>query len=408
MLIRDIRTLVVVPPGPLRGMETRAIDTIVDAALLIRDERIEWFGPAEAAPDDSGEAISAEGGCVIPGLVDPHTHIPFVGDRSGEFARRVAGESYLSIMEAGGGIRVTTQAVRDASAEQLVNENLPRLARMLKLGVTTCECKSGYGLTIADELKQLRAIARLARVQPIELVATYLGAHAVPAEYDDRADDFADMIAAPEVMRQIVEERLAEFCDVFCDRGAFDVAQSRRVLLNAHGAGLKLKLHADELVQIGATRLAGELHAISADHLETIDDGGIAALREAGTIAVVLPGTSFFLGIEHCDARRLIEAGLPVALSTDYNPGSSHIENLHLIMNIACCQLRMTPNEVLAACTANAAAAIDRHDRIGAIARGHQADLVILDTPDLERWFYTPGRSHVQRVIKRGRVVHEV
>ncbi|RMF74792.1 MAG: imidazolonepropionase, partial [Planctomycetota bacterium] len=248
MLIRDIQTLAIVPPGPLRGSEMRNIETIRDAALLIEGERIAWFGPFVDAPDDpSGEVISAEGGCVIPGLIDPHTHIPFAGDRSEEFVRRVAGESYLSIMEAGGGIRVTTEAVRAASEDQLVDENLPRLTRMLRRGVTTCECKSGYGLTVEDEFKQLRAIARLRELQPVELVATYLGAHAVPAEYDGRADEFVDLIGSPQVMHRIAGERLAEFCDVFCDRGAFDVEQSRRVLKNALEAGLKVKLHADEL-----------------------------------------------------------------------------------------------------------------------------------------------------------------
>jgi imidazolonepropionase len=238
-------------------------------------------------------------------------------------------------------------------------------------------------------------------------VPTYLGAHAVPAEFEGRADEFADVISNEALLEQIASEKLARFCDVFCDRGAFDVEQSRRVLARATRAGLTPKLHADELAQIGATRLAGELNAVSADHLETIDDGGIAALRDAGTIAVVLPGTSFFLGIEHCDARRLIDAGLPVALSTDYNPGSSMIESLPLIMNIACCQLRMTPAEVLVAVTANAAAALKLNDRIGAIQEGYDADLVILDAPTLDEWFYTPGRNRVRTVIKHGEVVRQ-
>lgn len=402
MLIGEIGELVVIPPGPAMRSATR----INDAAILVEDGRITWFGSGTEAPESAdGERISANGGCVVPGLIDPHTHIPFAGERSGEFERRLAGESYLSIMESGGGIRVTTQAVREASQAELVEQNLPRLARMLECGVTTCECKSGYGLTVEDELKQLRAIRDLAARQPIELVPTYLGAHALPAEYDGRADEFIDMISDPAVMRRIADEGLARFCDVFCDRGAFDVEQSRRVLERGRAAGLVPKLHADELAQIGATRLAGEVGAISADHLETIDEGGIAAMLNAGTIAVVLPGTSFFLGIEHCNARRLIEAGLPVALSTDCNPGSSHIDNLQLIMQIACCQLRMTPIEVLAACTANAAAAIGMQDRIGAIAEGHQADLVILDAANLAEWFYTPGRNRVRAVVKAGEVI---
>ena len=407
MIIRDIGSLVVVPSGPLAGGRMRDVNVIRDAALVVENGRIAWFGTSTEAPAiASGPALSADGGCVIPGLIDPHTHIPFAGHRAGEFARRIAGESYLSIMESGGGIRVTTQAVREATDDDLVNANLPRLKRMLELGVTTCECKSGYGLAPEHELKQLRAIRRLNELQQIELIPTYLGAHALPAEFDGRPEEFIDTIGDPELLKHIADEKLAVFCDVFCDQGAFNVDQSRRVLTRAKEAGLKIKLHADELAQIGATRLAGELHAVSADHLETIDDAGVEALKQGGTIAVVLPGTSFFLGIEHCNSRRLIDAGLPVALSTDCNPGSSMIESLQLIMNIACCQLRMPPIEVLTAVTANAAAALDLHGRIGAIREGYDADLVILDSPTLDEWFYTPGRNRVKTVIKRGEVVH--
>jgi len=408
MLIRDIAGLVVVPPGPLPGERMRAVNIVRDAAVLIEDGRFAWFGAVGDAPaPKDGQTLSANQGCVVPGLIDPHTHIPFVGDRAEEFARRIAGESYLSIMESGGGIRVTTQAVREATEQQLVEENLPRLRRMLALGVTTCECKSGYGLAPKHELKQLRAIRELDRRQPIELIPTYLGAHALPAEFEGRADEFIERVASEALLQQIANEKLARFCDVFCDKGAFTVEQAQRVLARAVKAGLTPKLHADELAQIGATRLAGELKAISADHLEQIDEAGIAALKEAGTVGVVLPGTSFFLGIEHCDARRLISAGLPVALSTDCNPGSSMIESLPLVMNIACCQLRMTPAEVLVAVTANAAAALDQHHRLGAIAQGYDADLLILDASTLDEWFYTPGRNRARMVIKHGEVVYE-
>jgi imidazolonepropionase len=409
LLIKDIGTLAAVPPGPLAGARMRGVHTIKNAALLVQDARIAWFGPAADAPSvDQAETLSAGDGCLIPGLIDPHTHIPFVGDRSGEFVRRLAGESYLSIMESGGGIRVTTAAVRQATLEQLVEENLPRLQRMLALGVATVECKSGYGLTPEHELKQLRAIRQLDQRQPIDLVPTYLGAHALPAEFEGRSDEFIELMGSAELLGQVAREGLARFCDVFCDRGAFTVEQAQRVLTRAAAAGLRPKLHADELAQIGATRLAGQLGAVSADHLERIDDAGIQALKAAGTIALVLPGTSFYLGIEHCDARRLIEAGLPVALATDYNPGSCMIESLPLIMNIAACQLRLTPSEILAACTANAAAALDLHRRTGAIAEGFDADLVVLDAPTLDDWFYTPGRSRVRTVLKHGQVVYQV
>ena len=406
LLIKDIHTLAVVPPGPLAGMEMRNVPTIENADLLIKDGKIAWFGPAgESSPTGDSETLSAGGGCLVPGLIDPHTHIPFVGNRSGEFVRRLAGESYLSIMESGGGIRVTTSAVRQATQEQLVEENLPRLRRMLALGVTTVECKSGYGLTPEHELKQLRAIRALDQQQPIDLVPTYLGAHALPAEFEGRSDEFIDLVGGEELLTRIASEGLARFCDVFCDRGAFTVEQARRVLTRAAAAGLRPKLHADELAQIGATRLAGDVSAVSADHLEHIDEAGIAAMKSSGTIAVVLPGTSFYLGIEHCHARRLIEAGLPVALATDYNPGSCMIESLPLIMNIAACQLRLTPMEILTACTANAAATLDIHRHTGAIANGFDADLVVLDAPTLDDWFYTPGRSRIRYVLKHGQVV---
>jgi imidazolonepropionase len=408
MLLRDIGKLLVVPPGPLAGARMRNVPALANAALLARDGKIAWFGPASQAPCGTDEpSVSARGGCVIPGLIDSHTHLTFAGERSGEFVRRVAGESYASIMQSGGGIRVTCDAVRRASEEELIDLSRPRLRRMLTWGVTTCECKSGYGLAVEHELKQLRAVRALRAEQPIELLATFLGAHAVPAEFHGRPDDYLDEVCAEDVMRRIGAEGLAGFCDVFCDSVAFDVPQARRVLERARRAGLKLKLHADQISQIGASRLAAEVGAVSADHLEMIDEGGVDALLRAGVIATVLPGCSFFLGVEHCDARRLIRAGLPVALATDLNPGSSHIESLPLVMNIACCQLRMLPEETLTACTANAAAALGLQGRLGAIAVGFDADLVTLDARDLADWLYTPGRNRVQQVIKRGALAFE-
>lgn len=407
LLIEDIGTLVVVPPGPRAGRRMRDVPQVHDAALLVRDRRIAWFGPAADAPLDEGAAtLSAGGGCVIPGLIDAHTHIPFAGDRSGEFVRRLRGESYVQIMESGGGIASTARAVRSASLDELVVENLPRLQRMLEHGVTRVECKSGYGLTPEDELKQLDAIRELNHQQPISLEATYLGAHALPPEFAGRADAYVETIASEELLATIATRGLARFCDVFCDRGAFTVEQARRILMRAAGVGLRARIHADELAQIGASRLAAEVRAVFADHLEQIDDAGIAALCEAGTVAIVLPGTSFFLGIPHCDARRLIEAGLPVALATDFNPGSCMIDSLPWIMNIACCELRMMPEEVLVACTANAAAALDVHQQSGAIEIGFDADITVLDVPSLEAWFYTPGRPRVRTVIKSGHVVY--
>jgi imidazolonepropionase len=407
LLVTQIGALAVVPPGPVPGPRMQHVTMIPDAALLVRDGRIAWFGPARQAPLDEGSVmVSAHGGCVIPGLIDAHTHIPFVGDRSGEFIRRLAGESYLSIMEGGGGIRGTCRAVRSATLDELVAANLPRLHRMLEYGVVRAECKSGYGLSPEHEVKQLEAIRELDRQQPIDLEPTYLAAHALPDEFDGRPDEYLETITAPPLLAEITRRGLARFCDVFCDRGAFNVAQARRVLERGLAVGLRPKLHADELAQIGASALAGDVQAVTADHLEHIDDAGIAALQAGNTVPVVLPGASFFLGTPHCDARRLIAAGLPVALATDYNPGSCMIESLPWIMNIACCQLRMLPADVLGAGTANAAAALDVHRHTGAVEIGYDADLTVLEVPSLEAWFYTPGRPRVRAVIKAGHVVY--
>ena len=405
LLIDNIRTLATVPPGPLCGPRMDDWPIIDHAALLIENGKIAWFGPADDAPRAPGvQRLDAGGGTLIPGLIDCHTHIPFAGDRVQEFVRRLRGESYLSILQSGGGIRVTTRAVRAATLQQLMEQNEPRLRRMLADGVTTVEIKSGYGLTPEHELRQLLAIANLAARTPLDLIPTYMGAHALPAEFEGRPDEFIDAVSEPAFLSKLAVG-LARFCDIFCDRGAFTVDQSRRFLTRAKSAGLKLKLHADELAQIGASRLAGELGAVSADHLEHLDDAGIAAMKAAGTVAVVLPGTSFFLGIPHADARRMIAAGLPVAIATDFNPGSCMIESLPFVLNVACCQLRLQTREILAACTANAAAALALQDRIGAISVGYQADLTLLEAASLDDWLYRPGRHAVRAVIKRGQVV---
>jgi len=276
---------------------------------------------------------------------------------------------------------------------------------MLRNGVTTVEVKSGYGLTVADELKMLEAVHRLQSLQPIELVATYLAAHTTPKEFDGRSDAYLDTMFDDKVLARLRDEGLAEFCDAFCETTAFSVEQARRVLTTAKRFGLRPKVHADQITQMGASTLAGEVGAISADHLEKINDTGIASMRRAGSVAVLLPGCSWFLGVEQAPARRLIEADLPVAVATDYNPGSSMVESLPLVMSIACTQMRLTPIEAVVAATANAAAAVNRLDRLGGIRVGMQADLVALDVPTVERWLYEPGRNCVRTVLKAGRAV---
>ncbi len=407
LAITNIGELVLVPPGPVRGSSMGAIPCLEHVAVVIDNGLVAWIGAMNDldAPADC-EILDAFGGCVLPGLIDCHTHTVFAGAREAEFVKRIEGKPYAQIAEEGGGIRVTVEAVRNASCEELVELALPRLQRMLENGVTTVEIKSGYGLTVDDEFKMLRAIRKLADLQPIELAATYLAAHTTPREFADRPDDYLDAILSDTVLARIRDEGLAEFCDVFCERTAFDVERSRRVLMAAAKFGLRGKLHADQITQIGATGLAGEVGAISADHLETIDQGGIDALKQAGSIAVLLPACSWFLGVEQAPARQLIEADLPVAVATDYNPGSSMVESLPLAMTIACTQMRMTPTEVVVATTANAAAAINRHDRIGAIKVGLQADLTVLEAPNHARWLYEPGRNGIRATLKAGKLVH--
>lgn len=406
LLVTNIGELVLYPRGPLVGAAMRDVQRVADAAVLIDGARIVACGRRVDVERPAGcEELDAGGGCVVPGLIDCHTHTVFAGSRAAEFVQRIEGRSYVEIAEAGGGIRSTMRAVRAASEDELVEVALPRLGRMLVAGTTTAEVKSGYGLTVVDELKMLRAVRRLGALQPVELVGTYLAAHTVPPEFVGRADAYLDEVLADEVLATIAGEGLAEFCDVFVERGAFGVEQGRRVLMTAARHGLRPRVHADQITQMGASRLAGEVGAVSADHLETIDAAGLAALRAAGTVAVLLPACSLFLGVEQADARRVIDAGVPVAVATDLNPGTAMVESLALTLSIACTQMRMTPVEALVAATANAAAVLGRAERVGAIAVGMQADLLVLAVKRVEEWLYEVGRNCVARVVKSGWVV---
>lgn len=406
LLIRNIAQLVVVPPGPVRGVAMNSPEMIANAAIVVEDARIVWIGRFDAAPAGPfDETIDARGGTVVPGLVDCHTHAVFAGSREDEFVRKIEGANYIEILEAGGGIRNTMRAVRAATVDQLVAASRPRLQRMIEWGATTVEVKSGYGLSPDDELKMLRAVQVLATELPIDLVPTYLGAHTVPPEFENRPEEYLDSITSESVFAQLRDEKLAEFADVFCERGAFTVEQSQRFLKKCRGFGLIPKIHSEQITFTGATRMAVGLGAASADHLECVDDATIAALLDSNTIPVVLPGCSFFLHSETAPARKMIAAGLPLALATDCNPGSCMIESLPLVMSIAATMLRMTPMECLVACTANAAAALCRADQIGAIAVGHRADLLVLDIPNVNAWVYRVGVNPVAKVIKDGKII---
>jgi imidazolonepropionase len=385
----------------------RAPPLIPDGATVLRDSSIAWLGASAdlpALPPDA-EVIDASGKIVLPGFIDSHTHLIFAGSREEEFEQRLQGMSYQQIAARGGGINATVQRVRQASREELKRLARRRLDRLLQFGVTTVEVKSGYGLTPADELKCLEVIAELNAEGPLELVPTFLGAHAVPPEFRSDRNGYLRLLIDT-MLPEIARARLAEFCDVFCETGVFSLEESDHILTRARDLGFRLKLHADELTPLGGAELAARLGAVSADHLLCITDAGIDALARAGTVATLLPGTAFFLGMPYAPARRLIDRGVPVALASDCNPGTCPTENLPLVGAMACTQMKMLPAEVVTALTFNAAAALGRADRLGSLTVGKQADLVICDVPDYRHLFYHFGVNHVWRVIKRGRVVY--
>lgn len=406
LVVRNISEICTGPVGPTPLNGELVLTRQRNSAIGIEGDTIAWIRDDDPKnwPTDAN-VIDANRGCVIPGLIDCHTHTVFAGTREDEYVQRAQGLSYAEIARRGGGIKNTVDAVRQCSVDELVELALPRLQRMLALGVTTVEIKSGYGLTVEDELKMLRAAKRLGELQPIEIVGTYLAAHTIPREFDGDGDAYLDVVLDRKVLDQIRAEGLADFADVFCETTAFNVEQSRRFLTTCADAGLTPRIHADQITQIGASKLAAEVGASSADHLERIDDESIQAMQRAGTVAVLLPACSFYLGVEQAPARRIIDAGLPVAIATDFNPGSSVVESLPLTMSIACSQLGMTPAQALAATTANAAAVLKRESKIGAIKEGMQADLTILDVPTIEQMCYFAGRNCTRKVIKKGRAI---
>jgi imidazolonepropionase len=410
LVIRNAEQIVAVTQSSerlLRGPAMRTPALLTQASVILLDDRISWMGATSqlpALPADA-EIVDATGKCVLPGFVDSHTHLIFAGSREGEFEQRLLGATYQEIAAHGGGINATVRRVRQSSKAELKALARPRLGRLLAAGVTTVEVKSGYGLTLADELKSLEAIAELNSEGPWELVPTFLGAHAVPPEFTGDRAGYVRLVI-DEMLPEIARSKLADFCDVFCETGVFGLDESTAILTRAKGLGLQLKIHADELTPLGGAELAARLNATSADHLLCITDRGIDALAAAGTVATLLPGTAFFLGLPYAPARRLLDRGLPVAVASDCNPGTCMTENLPLVGAMACTQMKMLPGEVVAAMTLNAAAALGRSDRIGSLEVGKQADLVICDIPDYRLLFYHFGMNHVWRVFKRGRLVY--
>ena len=363
---------------------------IPDAAMAWDSSgRISWVGTQKDLPQAyaTAERIDAGGRLVIPGLVDCHTHLAFAGWRADEFVQRSLGRSYLEISRSGGGILSTVRATRAAGEDQLANRAKGFLQEMLALGITTVECKSGYGLDEENELKLLRVYRRLAAEQPVRLVATFLGAHVVPPEFRERRKEYLEFLIQRMIPR-VARERLAAFCDVFVEDSAYTVEEARQIFRAAAAQGLRAKLHADQLTSGGGAELAAEVGAVSADHLECISDGGIRALAGAGVVAVGLPLASMYLNQPPLPARRLIEAGVPVAIATDFNPGSAPSFHLPFALTLACTLLRMTPAEALKGATINAARAVGLQHTVGSLEPGKQADFAVMDAPDVDQWLY--------------------
>ena len=376
---------------------------INEAALVFENNSISWVGKESQLPElyREHESIDCHQRLVIPGLIDCHTHLCFGGWRADEFEKRLQGYSYQDIAAAGGGIRSTVKATRSDPAEQLLEKALHALKGILDLGVTTLECKSGYGLELSAELKQLQVYRQLDQQQPIDLIPTFLGAHMVPDEYRNKREEYVRLLC-DELIPAVSEQKLAQFCDIFIEEGAFSIDEARKILGTAKQAGLGLKVHADQLSNGGGALLAAELGAVSAEHLEYADEKAINALAKASTVAVSLPLASLYLRERYLPAREMLDAGVRVAVATDFNPGSAPSYHLPLAMTLACINQQMAPQEVLMAATTVAARAIAAEKRIGSLLPGFDADIAIIDAPSVNQWLYHFQANACCGVIKSG------
>ena len=387
--------------------EMNKINIIENAYIAVKNGKILAIGVGDEFGNLCGEDTKihdAEGLLVTPGLIDSHTHLIHGGSRENEFSMKLNGVPYIEILNNGGGILSTVKATKDASEEALYKKAKKSLDRMLEFGVTTVEEKSGYGLELNTEIKQLEVARALDKNHPVDLVHTFLGAHAVPEEYKENHKAYIDILVDV-MMPKIKDMELAEFCDVFCEEGVFTIEESEYILQKAKEIGYKLKIHADEIESLGGAELAAKLGCVSADHLMAASDEGIKMMAENNVVANILPATSFNLNKNYADCRKMIDMGAIVSLSSDYNPGSCPSENLQLVMQLGCLHLKMTPNEVLTAVTINAAYAIDRADKIGSIEVGKNADFVVFDARNVEYLMYHFGINHTKKVYKNGNLV---
>jgi len=413
LLIREASELVTVKGfsgQPARGDEMGEAGIIPGGSVAVYNGKIVSVGTHEEVMDQIEittvtEVVDARGMVVMPGFIDAHTHLVYAGSREHELTLKLAGMSYLEILERGGGILNTVAATRAASRSELLNQAQRRVNNMLSMGTTTVEGKSGYGLTTFTELMSLEIMAEINRTHPLDIIPTFMGAHTYPSEYKDRPSEYVNLVCT-EMIPAVANQGLARFCDVFCEQGAFNADDSRRILKCAMEHGLEGKIHADELAVSGGSLLAGELRVRSAEHLLEITSQGIESLAAAGVIGVLLPATSFYLAKgRFAPAREMTKQGIPLALGTDCNPGSSPTESMQLVLTLACLYLKLSPAESIVAATINSAHALGVEKLVGSLENGKQADMLVMEIPNHAYLPYHFGGNHVNRVIKRGRTV---
>lgn len=403
LILYNIGTLVTGKELSLTSNSMENIEVLENAYLAISNGEVLEYGIGEIPKNliaDNTLLEDIHGKVVTPGIIDSHTHLVHYGSRENELPLKIKGVPYLEILRNGGGILSTVRATRKSTKEELFQKAKATLDRMLCFGVTTVESKSGYGLTLEEEIKQLEVNKELDDKHPIDIISTFMGAHAIPEEYKNNSKEYIEEIIR--MLPIIKEKNLAEFCDIFCEDEVFSVEDSRRILNEAKKIGYLLKIHADEIVSLGGAELAGEIGTLSAEHLMAVSDEGIKALKENNVIANILPATSFNLGKSYAPVRKMINEGVRVAVSSDYNPGSCPTENMQLVMQICSSQLKLTPLEIFKAVTLNAAMAVNREKYIGSLEKGKKADFVIYDTQNLNYIFYNFGINHVKDVYKEG------